>query len=574
VQAAGAFERIGQPLDQFLSKGGKWDFFLQPLTRVHLHSADIGTNYTNLGNITYVWIFSIVALFITLLACVNFMNLSTAQAIHRAKEVGVRKVLGSKRGQLTAQFLTESLILSFIAAGLAILVAGVLIPAFNSITAKTLTFSDLFRTPLCFLLLGLPLLTGLLAGWYPALFLSRYQPSAVLKGNGSAGQTASSLTLRNGLVIFQFATAIALVVCTFIVFEQLHYEQSKDLGLQKSQVLVLSHAEKIPYSAREALRQHLLQAQGVQSATLSSDVPGIHFYGFTDFYVPSLEGKPLTKDLTLTSFVVDPYFIPTLHMQLIQGKNFDRSPIDSVGVILNETAIKQLGWKDPLGKHISYPGKDNQTFEVIGVVKDFHVQSLKDKVTPFALFAPSSGMYTAGTSYILLSLDKGDPTQTLKMLSNYWDKSAPGIPFEYSFLDQDYDALYRSENRMGKVFGIFTGLSILVAVMGLLGLSTFTAQRRRKEIGVRKVLGASEKSLVLLLTKDFMKLILIAALLAFPLAGWAMQVWLQNFAYRTTVPWWTYVIAGLAAAILALATISFQTIRAIRANPIRSLKAE
>ncbi len=574
VQAAGAFERIGQPLDQFLSKGGKWDFFLQPLTRIHLYSADIGTSYTNLGSITYVWIFAIVGFFIILLACVNFMNLSTALSIHRAKEVGVRKVLGSKKGQLTLQFLTESLMLSCIAMGLAILVVGALIPAFHSITARSLTFPDLFKAPCCLLLLGLPLLTGLLAGWYPALFLTRFNPSTVLKGGSSQGHSSGSVSLRNGLVIFQFATAITLIICTLVVFEQLQFEQSKDLGLQKAQVLVLSHAEKIPYTAREALRQHLLQAPGVESATLSSDVPGINYYGFTDFYVPSLEGKPLTKDLTLTSFVVDPFFIPTLHMQLLQGKNFDRSPIDSVGVILNETAVKQLGWKDPIGKHISYPGKDNQTFEVIGVVKDFHVQSLKDRVTPFALFSPSSGMYDAGTSYILLSLDKGDPTNTLKLLSTYWKAVAPAVPFEYSFLDQDFDALYRSETRMGKVFGIFTGLSILVAAIGLLGLSTFTAQRRRKEIGVRKVLGASEGSLLLLLTGNFMKLILVAALLAFPIAGWVMHAWLQHFAYRINVSWWTYMLAGLTAALLALGTISIQTIRAVRANPIGSLKAE
>jgi putative ABC transport system permease protein len=571
VQAAGAFARIGQPLDQFLNKGGKWNFFLQPLTRVHLYSAGIGTSYTNLGDITYIWIFAIVATFILLLACVNFMNLSTAMAMKRGKEVGVRKVLGSGKGQLIRQFLSESLLLSFIAMGMAIVTVGVLLPGFNTITAKSLTFSDLFKAPVWLLLWTLPLLTGLLAGWYPALFLSRYRPVIVLKGIGYTGHS-SSLQLRNGLVVFQFATSITLVICTLVVLEQLNFERSKDLGFQKAQVLVLSHAEKMPPASLEALRQDLQQVPGVRSATISSDVPGINYYGFTDFYSPSQEAKPLTKDLTLSSFVVDPSFIPTLHMQLVQGKNFDRSPADSMGVILNETAISQLGWKNPLGKHITYPGKDNQTFQIIGVVKDFHVQSLKEKVTPFALFSPSSGMFTGGTSYILLSLDRGDPGPALQKIARTWETYTPGVPYEYSFLDQDFDALYRSENRMGEVFGIFTGLSMAVASMGLLGLSIFTARRRRKEIAVRKVLGASEGSLLLLLTRDFMQLVLLASLVAFPLAGWAMHVWLQDFVYRITVSWWTYALSGLAAAGLALGTLSIQTVKTVRTNPIGSLK--
>jgi putative ABC transport system permease protein len=576
VQAASAFNRIGQPFDQFLKKGGKWDFHLQPLREIHLHSSLIGTSFTNLGDIKYVYIFTIIAFFIIILACVNFMNLSTAQSAVRSKEVGIRKVMGSDRGQLIRQFLTEAMLYSFLATTIAFSAAALLIPAFNQVSGKALHFGDIFRGGIWIFILILTMFTGLLAGSYPAFYLTSFNPITVLKGIGLSKKGAGNRLTRNGLVTFQFAVSIALIICTILVFQQLQFARTMDLGLKKENVLVIPNAEKMSEQDQEAFRQEILKTPGVVNASISSDVPGIDFYGFTDFYIPnsSLVKEPLAKDITLTSIVVDEDFIPLLNIQMLKGRNFSRDFSDSSSVIINETTARQVGWKDPIGKGLVYPGKDGVEFKVTGVVKDFNVASIRSPVTPFGLFHASSKTYKANASYLLVQVRTTAMDNILASLKSKWKSFAAAVPFEYRFLDQEFESLYVSESRMGTVFGIFTGLSILVACLGLFGLAAFTAERRTKEIGLRKVLGASVQGLVLMLSRDFVKLVLLAAIISFPIAWWAMHKWLEDFAYRIPIRWWVFVLSASGALLIALFTISFQALSAALANPVKSLRTE
>jgi putative ABC transport system permease protein len=348
------------------------------------------------------------------------------------------------------------------------------------------------------------------------------------------------------------------------------------LGLKKDNVVIIPNGEKMKPIEEESFRQELLKTPGVSEASITSDVPGTNFYGFTDFYVPVTSDvkEQLAKDLTLTSIVVDEAFIPAFKIQVLKGRNFSKDFADSASVIVNETTVKQVGWKDPLGKYLVYPGNDDHRFKVIGVVKDFNVQSAHNIVNPIALFHASSKNYTAGTSYIVATIQGGNIANILRSFKDKWQTFAPATPFESYFLDRDFEVLYNADQRMGTVFGIFTLLSILVASLGLFGLAAYTAERRTKEIGVRKVLGASVQGIVLMLSGEYIRLVVIAAVIAFPIAWWGMNKWLENFAYRITITWWVFAAAALSATIIALATVSFQAINAALANPVRSLRTE
>jgi putative ABC transport system permease protein len=573
--AAAAFARIGQPFDEFIKKGGKWNFHLQPLTDVHLYSADMGTPLTNLGNIKYVYIFSAIALFIIILACINFMNLSTAQAVRRSKEVGVRKVLGSMKGQLVRQFLAEALLYTGIATIVALFLLSVFMEPFNTMAGKELHFRDLLQHGIWLFILLLAAFTGLLAGSYPAFYLTSFQPIEVLKGGGVFLRKAGPPFIRNGLVVFQFTISIALIICTMIVFRQLNYMQNKDLGLKKDNVLIIPNVEKLKGN-KETLRQQISEMPGIKSASLSAGSPANNYGNFTDFYVPVTTGvtEPLAKDITLSSFMVDENFAPALHLQIIQGRNFSKAYNDSSSVIVNEATVRHIGWKDPLGKMIRYPGNDDRLFTVIGVAKDFNLYSLRSTVDPFALFYTSSKTYHISSTFIIASVDARHTGEILRQAENKWKAFDAGVPFEYSFLDKDYEALYRSEQRMENVFSAATLLSILVACLGLFGLSVYTAERRVKEIGIRKILGASVQSVVALLSKEFLKLVVLSAVISFPIAWWVMDQWLNDFAYRAPMDASVFLIAGLLAIVIALLTVSFQAVRAATRNPARSLKAE
>jgi putative ABC transport system permease protein len=574
VQAAAAFKRIGQPYDEFVKKGGKWDFYLQPLTSVHLYSANIGSQFlSTLGDIKYVYIFSAIAFLIIILACVNFMNLSTAQSVTRAKEVGIRKVLGSGKKQLIRQFLIEASLYSFISSIFAFALVIICLPSFNAVAGKTLQFNSIFHSGIWLFIMLLTILTSFLAGSYPAFYLSSFNPVSVLKG-GFFKKSLSNQLIRNGLVVFQFTISIALIICTIILFQQLRFSQTKDLGLKKENVIIIPNVEKMAATDEETLRQELMTIPGVFHASISTSVPTMKSFGDTYIPDPSDAKEKLTKDIMLNSFMVDEQYIPSLNIQLLQGRNFSKEFNDSTSVIVNETAVEQIGWKHPLGQYMTYPGNNDQRFKVIGVMKDFDVESIRNSMTPFALFHSSSKTYRIGTSYLVISVD---PQRTKTILSRFegkWKSFAPSVPFEYSFLDKNFEAMYNGEKRMGTVFGIFTALSIFVACLGLFGLSIYTADRRKKEIGVRKVLGATVQSVVALLSKEFVRLVFIAAIIAFPIAWWAMDKWLQDFSYRINIEWWVFALATMLALLIALFTISSQAIKAAIANPIKSLRTE
>ncbi len=570
---ARAFNK-GQSYDDFLKKGGILRYGLMPFTSVHLHAIpmQVPARLTTLSDIKYVYIFSIIALFIIILACVNFMNLSTAQSATRAKEVGIRKVMGSIKTQLIKQFLTEAMLYSFVATIIGLLLVLFLLKPFNEVSGKSLAFSSIITSHIWILVLGLCLFTGLLAGLYPAFYLTSFKPVEVLKGIKLFRTNVANLLIRNGLVVFQFTVSVILIICTIVVFEQLKYEQNKDLGLNKENVVVIANTKRLG-NTEESFRDEIKRLPGVIDASISSSIPSKGNFG--DGYTPEATetDKPLMNDIDLSSFMVDNDFIPTLKIQISKGRNFSKEFNDSASVIINETAATKIGWKEPVGKYLGYPG-NSQRFKVIAVVKDFNIASFHELVEPFALFNTSSKTYNLHTSFISVRLQPGKINEQISSIEAKWKGFAPATPFDFSFLDSEFDALYRSEQRMGTVFGIFTFLSIFVACLGLFGLSIFTAERRKKEIGVRKVLGASVQTVVGLLSKEFLKLVTIATLIAFPVAWLAMNKWLQDFAYRINMGWWIFFIAGVLALAIALVTVSYQAIRAAIANPINSLRSE
>jgi putative ABC transport system permease protein len=500
------------------------------------------------------------------------MNLSTARSAKRAKEVGIRKVTGSTRGQLIRQFLAEAFLYSLISSIIAVIFVAVLLKPFSDITGESIDPGTAFTTSVWFVLIVLTILIGLLAGSYPAFYLTSFNPVTVLTGKILSKSGKGALFIRNGLVIFQFTISTILIIGTLVVFKQLNFFRNTNMGLDKENVLVIANSNRLRNS-EESFRQTISQLPGVSNASVANSIPTGNLFG--DSYIPDQHGEEqVAKDINLTSFIIDYDFIPTLKIQVLKGRNFSKDFSDSLSVILNEEAAKQIGWKDPLGQRIQYPGGNNEWYTVIGVAKDFNVQSLQTAMIPFALFHTSSRSYDLGTTFMMVRMKPGDINNTLSTIESKWKTFVPGQPFDYNFLDASFDALYRSEQRMGSIFSIFTGLSLFIACLGLFGLSAYIAERRIKEIGVRKVLGASVPSVVTLLSKDFLKLTLIAAVIAFPIAWWWMNKWLEDFAYRININWTVFLVAGLCTLLIALLTVSFQAIKAAIANPVKSLRTE
>lgn len=572
VQAANGFKRIGKPFDEFIKSGGKWDFHLMPLTDVHLRSATIGMPWiSRISNIKYVYIFGSIALFIILLACVNFMNLATARASNRAKEVGIRKVTGSTKTQLVKQFLSEAFLYSFISSVIAVVVVVLLLKGFSVIVDEPMSFQTAFTPAIWLSLIGLTIVVGLFAGSYPAFYLTSFKPVLVLKGKNLLAGNKKNLLIRNGLVVFQFTISTIMIVGTLVVLKQLRFFRNTDLGFNKENVLVISSTNRLGQS-EESFRQSLGQMPGIVNASITSSIPSGGAFG--DSYQPVPEGNDRPAEINLNSFMVDEAFIPTLNIKVLQGRNFARDFSDSASVILNEEAVKQIGWKDPVGKLLDYPGGDNVRFKVIGVVKNFNIESLQAAITPFALFHVSSKSYDLGVTNIVAKIKSDDLPHIMDQIQGKWKRFVSAEPLEYNFLDAAFDAQYRSEQQLGSIFIIFATLSIFIACLGLFGLSAFMAERRKKEIGVRKVLGASVQSVVALLSKDFLKLTIVAAVIAFPIAWYFMNKWLEDFAYRINITWTIFLIAGLSILIITLVTISFQAISAAVANPVKSLRTE
>ena len=552
---------LGVSLESFSQQGNKYGFFLQPMLDIHLHS-NLNDELEPNGDITYVYIFAAIAFFIILLACINFMNLATARSANRAKEVGIRKTLGSLRTSLIRQFLTESVLLSLMATVLALVAAWLLLSPFNNVAGKEIS-SELFTKPWFLLsLLGLMLMVGVLAGSYPAFYLSSFRPVEVLKGKLKAGMKSSGI--RNVLVVFQFFISITLIICTLLVYEQLEYTRTKNLGFDKENVVVIQGTWHLSEGEQNTFKQELISHAQVVNASISTNVPP----GVNNTTVYRKKGTE--EDILISTYHVDHDNLPTMQMELMQGRNFSLDfPTDTAAVILNEAAVREFGFDNPLNETILYFGNGTQQeFKVVGVIKDFNYETLRNKIRPLALFLTKQG------GNLSVRIAPGNVAATLSLLEKSWEKYAPGEPFQYRFLDESYDALFRAEQRLGKVFSIFTGLAIIVACLGLLGLAAFMAEQRTKEIGIRKVMGASVTSVMLLLSKDFTKLVIIAFVLAMPVAYFVMDQWLEGFAFRIAISPGIFILAGLAALLIAWVTVSWQSIKAASANPVNSLRSE
>lgn len=556
-------------LNEFKKSGNYQRHILTPLTSIHLHSnkeAELSSN----SSIQYVYIFSAIAFFILLIACVNFMNLSTARSANRSREVGVRKVLGSLKAGLVKQFLTESILISCIALGLALLLAWTMLPYFNRLAAKDIKLNVIASPWLLPILILMVLITGLLAGSYPAFYLSSFKPIQVIKGRLAAGFRTS--WLRSGLVVFQFAISIMLIIATIIIYKQLRYIQSHKTGFNRHQVLVIHHSNPLGNKAR-TFSEEAMKLPGVENVTITGYLPTDQRRNDNPIFAdPALDQK---RAVSMQTWDVDDRYIPTLGMELVAGRNFSKQfPTDSAGIIINESAAKMYGFTDPIGKNLYYirninNPKNVSRLHILGIVKDFNFNSLREQVGPLALMLSEH----QGNVAMRINTNNNIP-HLITQIEKKYKALAPGAPFNYTFMDEDFTNQYRTEQRMGVIAVSFSSLAILIACLGLFGLAAYAAEQRTKEIGIRKVLGASVSHITAMLSKDFLRLVIIAAVIAFPVAWWFMHSWLQDFAYRTNISWWVFIIAGIAAALIAVITVSFQTIKAAVMNPVKSLRTE
>jgi putative ABC transport system permease protein len=554
--------------DGFEKGGNYYHFSLFPLTKIHLQSNSVDDLAPN-GNIEYIYIFSAIALLILLIACINFMNLSTARSANRAREVGVRKVLGSLRKYLMAQFLTESILVTLGSATLALILAWALLPLFNTLSGKELTVSYRMVIRLLPVLLVFVVIIGGLAGSYPAFFLSAFQPIDVLKGKMAIGFKGGRL--RSVLVVFQFAISFFLITSTIVVYQQIKYIQSRDLGYNRDHVLIVQNTESLGSHAR-AFKQEIKRLPGIDNATLTGALPTTNDGNTTSLF----EDRSLDQKRAINSklWSVDEDYLGTLGIKLKSGRNFSMEmPTDSSAVIINEAAAKLLSYTNPLNQLLYTPADNSlkkiNSYHIVGVIKDFNFKSLRKNVTPMALILDED----RGALSIRISAGANIPA-LMAQIRDKWKELTSNQEFAYSFMEQDFDGLYRAEQRIGKIFLSFSTLAILIACLGLFGLVAYAAEQRTREIGIRKVLGAGISTIVGMLSRDFIKLVLLAILIASPLAWFAMREWLQGFAYRIHISFWVFIIAGLIALLIAVLTLSFQTIRAAIANPVESLKTE
>ncbi|MCE7072793.1 ABC transporter permease [Dyadobacter sp. CY327] len=560
---------LGLTFAEFKKKGNNLGLYLQPLTEIHLHSDfqyDLGTN----GDLKYVYIFGAIAVIMLLIACINFMNLSTAGSSKRAREVGVRKVMGSEKIELVAQFLMESILLT----GIALVFGGLIclagLPLLNSLSGKNLGFSLEALPALIPALLIFGLFVGIFAGSYPAFFLSSFKPIAVLKGGNAAVKLNSSgknVGLRSGLVVFQFFVSITLMVGATVVYQQLKFIQNKKLGYEKDQVLIVpawALGKNMP-----VFKDELMRDSRVSNVSLSGFVPAGPSDNNNYMITPEDNPSQLLKTLR---YEVDYDYLATLGMEMAQGRNFSKAyGLDSTAVILNETAAKALGWQhNAIGKTLSRRNNEGKgsAYHVIGIVKDFHFKSLHEKISPLVM------TLSQDRGWMIIKTKNKEVSGLLAKMKNQWEGFKPDMPFTYSFLDERFNETYKTEQKTGKILAIFAGLTILVACMGLFGLAIFTAEQRTKEIGVRKVLGASVAGIVALLSKDFLQLVVVAIVIALPTSWWLMSRWLEDFEYKIDVSWWALALVSLVSVAVALLTVSFQSVRAALMNPVKSLRSE
>lgn len=533
--------------------------FLEPLRDVYLRSTRDGAR----GNINNVYIFSIIAIFILLIACINFVNLTTARSVERAKEVGIRKVVGALKQQLASQFIGESVIICLIAFVLTIILAVLLLPLFNQLAGKAVSDGIFSNIGYLLILFAGSIGIGLLAGIYPAVVLAGFQPISVLKGRFSTG--TKGIFLRKGLVVVQFTISIALIIGTIVVYRQMDYMRNQDLGFSKEQMIILNTNGD---PKKTALKESLANISGVKSTALSSSVPG----GGNPGAYSEIENKKGDLQIAnLDLYFVDFDYIPQFNIKMVAGRPFSKGfgTDTTQAMILNEAAVKMFGYSSPqqaIGRRFKQWGREGK---IIGVMKDFHFRSLQENIKPLSMRIEPNG-----SDLVSVKVEAANVQATLAAIENKWKAMIPDRPFSYYFLDEFFERQYRSEVRFGNLFLNFAILAILISCLGLLGLASYSTTQRTREIGIRKVMGASVPGIVNLLSKEFLKLVLIAFLIASPLTWFFMYKWLQDFAYRTDLSWVVFVLAGITAAMIALLTISFQAIKAALANPVKSLRTE
>ncbi|KAA5542852.1 ABC transporter permease [Adhaeribacter rhizoryzae] len=549
-------------IEEFITQNSKQThikLFLQPVKDMYLRS-DFQNDRVGGGRIAYVRLFSVVAVFVLLIACINFMNLSTARSAKRAKEVGVRKVIGAVRSVLVGQFIGESMLISLLAIFISIGLTQLFLPAFNEFTGKSIMLG--YAEPAFWgSLLGIALITGLVAGSYPALFLSSFKPVTVLKGTLKFSNSVA--LFRKGLVVFQFVLSAILIISTLVVYRQVEYIRSKNIGLSRENVAYVSLEGDLSKNA-EAFKNQLAQAPGIKAVGAANQSPiavGNNGGGV------AWRGKDPGIDILFSFLQTDYGFPQTLDVQLKEGRFFSKEfGADSSKVLVNEEAVRIMGFKEPLGEKITLNG---QEVNIVGVVKDFHVTSLHAPMQPLLIF-----LSPQNANFLFVRTEAGKTKEALASLENLTKRFNPNYPFNYRFLDEDFEQMYRSEAVIGKLANYFAGIAIVISCLGLFGLALFTAEQRTKEIGIRKVLGASVSGIVAMLSKDFLKLVLIANLIAWPLGWYLMHNWLQNYAFRADMGWWIFVLAGGATLLIALLTVSFQAVRAALTNPVQSLRSE
>lgn len=549
-------------------------FQLRPITDIHLYS-QLEWEIEPQGSIKSVYVFSAIAFFVLLIACINFMNLSTARSANRAREVGLRKTVGANRGLLIKQFIGESVFLTVLAGVLAILLVELVLPAYNHFTGKELS-NVILSQPLSMLVfLGLLLIVGFISGCYPAFFLSSFQPVKVLKGVTSSKADRRSLFVRKALVVFQFAISIFLIIGTLIVLNQMNYVKNRNLGFKKEQVLVLRSRDQSLANRYDAFKAELLKNPNILRAAASTNIPGARGFSDQGFI---REGMSNDEFKRVFYFEIDEDFIPLLEIELSAGRNFskDFATDQEEGFIINETAMRAFGWDNPqeaVGKRLLRPLSVNANQfhkgTIVGIVKDFHFKSLHQKIEPLLFF-----MNPKSVSFITIKLKTSDISATMAHIREKWSEFSPAYTFEYFFFDRHFDHLYRSEERMHTLFKFFTALAIFISCLGLFGLASFTTQQRTKEVGIRKVLGASASNVFLHLSKGFIFWVALANLIAWPVAYIFMNQWLQNFAYKTSIGIGVFILSGFIGLLIALVTVSYQSVKAALANPINALKYE
>ncbi len=560
-------QNLGISYSEYQAAGNGYVYTLQPISDIHLIS-NLESEIKPNGNIMYVYIFISIGAFILLLAGINFVNLATAKSAERAQEVGLRKVMGSERKHLILQFLTESTFITFVSLILGIAVIQLALPFFNNLAGKSLELGLLSNTLTIPALIFIVLFVGVLAGLYPAFYISSLQPIEVVKGKFKSNSKGK--WLRNGLVVFQFSISMILISGTLVVYNQMEFIQNKKLGFNKENVLVLERLNVV--NELDSFRNALMNITQVTSVSTSSTMPGGYFFG-------SQFQKPGESDvLTTKSLSVDDYYFETMDTKITEGRAFSEDFNDSLNVILNETAVKTFGLENPIGATLTTTNPDQNgnilsiDYTVIGVVDDFNFESLRTNVTPLAIYSNESQVGFA--TFMPIRFESSNIQQTVANIEETWELYAPGEPFLYSFLDSDLDRMYKSEAVSGTLLAFFSILAIIIACVGLFGLAAYMAFQRTKEIGVRKVLGASVAGIIILLSKEFTKLVGVSFIVAVPVSWYLMNNWLDNFAYQTELSVWTFLLSGILALGVALLTVSWQSVKAALTNPVNSLKSE